>query len=1648
VEYKDSFNYDESDEQQRKRQEHNPNDPYGLGAASPGDPYGLSSAPLDDPYSLQPREAAPDLGPKAKKKEPADPQQKKDSEPQAPSSKSDTDHPEDKAKPLFGVSTPELEKHVGKSTDVQETQADALAKEVAAEPANDAQQKPVKAETPAPNPTAAPNLPGLPTTGGKKLSKEDQQKFGKKVGDLSDVEIHNAPKHAKYLDAEAFTIGRRIYQGKNANKDTIAHEIAHFSPQDKTTGKLRRKSSSDGWAERERQKRIAAEKAEARRKEKERKAAEKAAAERRIAAQKASAIKKEAELRALGRLNANTGRPLNPKKDLSAFEERVKKQQAIKAAERKANPKPPLRRPQPLTGRKDLSALEEKVRLGQAKKAADKQAKLQKAVQQHPGIAGVLKQPFFKNALTFGAGLMSPALGASALIGAAHWGSSAKQQTAQPAAQQTEAKPAPQPEEKKEEKGFFGKALDFGKDIVKGAAKVGEKVLNTGESAINTVTSALPIPQPLKDLANPIKLAKNVVKGATAIATAPQKAAGGLLDGAMSFGKDLFNGAKDLGKKALNTAGNVINGAKDLGSKALKGAVNLADSAIKTGTKLAKEFGEYAQKNPWEVAKMVTHGALDVLGFVPVFGAIADVANAGLYAAEGKYDMAAMSMLSAIPGVGDVLGPAAKAATMASKAIPTAAKVAKTLSKAEKVVNSPVGKAVTNGLPVAGTVATAGVQAATGDGACAVSTLANMGLPIAGKFGGKVLGKAADAAQSPAAKAAISAASKTVSTGGKYAPLAMQGKDVVDKFGQYQRGEIKAEDVVQSVAGLGTATVGMKTANRMDRSLSTKPELNVAQQPDVGLSNRGYKPQPGERTMTREEYKIQSSAARNFPGKQTEMNCAPQSCQQIIRASNGRTLSEAEMAASAKTSANYNPKTGTLASRVPDVLRAEGVKATTMPNKPERIQSALAEGKGVSSMHDAGKLWGNDAKGGHAVHVTSVVKDSKGKVTHYVINDTGTGQAGRRVTAEQYEGSLLKAPATVTEQPISHGGRTASEARRKAAKAKKTGEGDVPTGKDKSSDSGSTKDSGEVKSRADLDAENDVSLGTRKADGAEHDPDGKLKPKGTGEAFTPENFPTPELILRTNDPGMRARVAGFANKMSVGANEFKAEFSSRLSEAKTPQAREKLMEDAYQWWVQKRYGMKPDAKLLNDIQPGDPNRDPFGKIADLKEKGQSTPAYRKRDEIGQLIEQRFRGHEGDVLNNPVTLPKWVADDMGLKNQEVPGNRLLRGQAADAIDQHRQQTKPPEKQYGYEAGAEKYITETGEPGNQKILHDAGIKVFSRLMGDGSKLQDPKSMKQFSEAAYFLFHGPIKNRGSDSVIRGYVSGVGEQMSGKPVTLPHDVDIQAYARSQEDFSKWLAKSLSGGKGSGDAVGVSPQRPQTSGSTKDSGTPKSETTAPKFEKTGPHVEKETGDVSLGNKDAKRPKGDRPAVPTFKENSKGVAIPGKAEAKANAVAARKASRQPGYKPTEEDAFHIVTDAFNRGKLSKQQVVSATFDPKTQKWTLGENTGVPENLSPQLEGWKQRTQNQVNAGEIKTERWEVGNCAEPNSINNASGGQPSSLSDKKVYTLELRRIKVDSSSPRETRVFYKEPCSYCQTLHGEGVEMPQYDRWTERNGTD
>lgn len=61
--------------------------------------------------------------------------------------------------------------------------------------------------------------------------------------------------------------------------------------------------------------------------------------------------------------------------------------------------------------------------------------------------------------------------------------------------------------------------------------------------------------------------------------------------------------------------------------------------------------------------KELPHLALDIAGLIPGFGEGADLANAALYVKEKEYFMAALSLLSMIPAVGDFVGKGAKVLT-------------------------------------------------------------------------------------------------------------------------------------------------------------------------------------------------------------------------------------------------------------------------------------------------------------------------------------------------------------------------------------------------------------------------------------------------------------------------------------------------------------------------------------------------------------------------------------------------------------------------------------------------------------------------------------------------------------------------------------------------------------------------------------------------------------------------------------------------------------------------------------------------------------------------------------------------------------------------------------------------------------------------
>lgn len=81
---------------------------------------------------------------------------------------------------------------------------------------------------------------------------------------------------------------------------------------------------------------------------------------------------------------------------------------------------------------------------------------------------------------------------------------------------------------------------------------------------------------------------------------------------------------------------------------------------------------------------------LDIAGFIPVVGGLADLANAGISAARGNYAEAAMSLVAAVPGVGD----AAKAASMAVKGAKAVGKMGtKAAAEAAKLAAKAAAKA-------------------------------------------------------------------------------------------------------------------------------------------------------------------------------------------------------------------------------------------------------------------------------------------------------------------------------------------------------------------------------------------------------------------------------------------------------------------------------------------------------------------------------------------------------------------------------------------------------------------------------------------------------------------------------------------------------------------------------------------------------------------------------------------------------------------------------------------------------------------------------------------------------------------------------------------------------------------------------------------
>ncbi|MFN7558658.1 MAG: RHS repeat-associated core domain-containing protein, partial [bacterium] len=92
----------------------------------------------------------------------------------------------------------------------------------------------------------------------------------------------------------------------------------------------------------------------------------------------------------------------------------------------------------------------------------------------------------------------------------------------------------------------------------------------------------------------------------------------------------------------------------------------------------------------WNSGPMIPswiHTTLDVVGFVPGVGTAADIANGGLYAIDGEWDEAGLSLVGAIPVIGDAIAGTRKGIKAANK-IDDAVDAAKGAEAAKGVNNA------------------------------------------------------------------------------------------------------------------------------------------------------------------------------------------------------------------------------------------------------------------------------------------------------------------------------------------------------------------------------------------------------------------------------------------------------------------------------------------------------------------------------------------------------------------------------------------------------------------------------------------------------------------------------------------------------------------------------------------------------------------------------------------------------------------------------------------------------------------------------------------------------------------------------------------------------------------------------------------------
>jgi hypothetical protein len=311
------------------------------------------------------------------------------------------------------------------------------------------------------------------------------------------------------------------------------------------------------------------------------------------------------------------------------------------------------------------------------------------------------------------------------------------------------------------------------------------------------------------------------------------------------------------------------------------------------------------------------------------------------------------------------------------------------------------------------------------------------------------------------------------------------------------------------------------------------------------------------------------------------------------------------------------------------------------------------------------------------------------------------------------------------------------------------------------------------------------------------------------QPITAECFPTPGLILRTNNPSVQRTLQEFGHEQAAATRSLLQILNEKLPDACGIDERTAVFTtvfEATEDWRYRiaatkphptgRYGADHAERFRTPITDDNRNLFRIGEHERLREGvgwdsitrtytgGTETPASRTMRQFGALAAARLARSPGaDIISNHVTLPD---------GHVVNGMRLLRAGAARhaaAEMAARIAARGGDTSRIVTDGDLIYIASAPENDRRTIFHGA----MALLAQDHATPADATTA--WTEAAYLLYQAPRRKRGSDATTRTFLIATGALLLAHPPVLLHDIDLRAYIQSQVQFVAELRAAQGGG-------------------------------------------------------------------------------------------------------------------------------------------------------------------------------------------------------------------------------------------------------------